>query len=480
MDNDQSPYMQACLMNDLSMFRHSLPAEKQMEMMVLGCLVSEFFGSVARGQLVAMKPPLVASDFTLPPHQTIFTTVKAMIDRDEPVEIATVQCALDAAGKLEVCGGTGYLLDLQSSVGAPDNFGYYVSKVRDASERRALIVVARETIARALNAEITPQETVTRTQADLIAAMQPVGAKSFRLIREPLIEIWEQSELCAENGGMMTGLSSGFPAWDAMTNGLQDTDLIIVAARPSKGKTAFCLSISDYVAVALGKPVALVSLEMSSQQLARRMLCSRAEVDSNQFRSGRIDAESYFYMQAQRDALYSAPIYISERTSYTMAEMHADLLTLHSETNFGLVVVDYLQLVEASGRTQSREQEVAQVAKGLKKLARTLRVPVVALSQLSRKLEERANKRPMLSDLRESGSIEQEADMICFLHREDKEKGEQQIWTPESAIDAQASQTELIIAKHRNGPTGTVLLEWCAKFAKFSTYKEPEYEMGDF
>ena len=276
----------------------------------------------------------------------------------------------------------------------------------------------------------------------------------------------------SEMKSLISGLSTGIHDFDMITSGLQNTDLIIVAARPSMGKTSLCLSIAEHVALKEKKPVAIFSLEMSKEQLALRMLCSQAQVNSHKLRTGRLNEDEWGELAKVVQGMYEAPIFIDDATEASALTMRAKCRRLMAEHGLGLIIVDYLQLMRSHRRIENRVQEIGEIVRGLKSLGRELKVPVVALSQLSRSVESRENKRPMLSDLRESGSIEAEADMVCFLYREAYYKMKEAFNAAEEEggerpVRAEMEETEIIVGKHRNGPTGTVKVGFMPQYAKF-------------
>ena len=312
-------------------------------------------------------------------------------------------------------------------------------------------------------------EVIDRAEALVFAVAQQRHTEYFASLKNLLLSVYDKAEELAELGQRISGLSTGIKDFDTITSGLQNTDLIIVAARPSMGKTSLCLSIAEHVALKEHKAVAIFSLEMSKEQLALRMLCSQAQVSSHRLRTGHLAEDDWANLAMVVQDMYDAPIFIDDATDANALTMRAKCRRLMAEHGLGLIIVDYLQLMRSHRKTENRVQEIGEIVRGLKNLGRELKVPVIALSQLSRSVESRENKRPMLSDLRESGSIEAEADMVCFLYREAYYKMKEAYSTEgaERPERAEVEETEIIVGKHRNGPTGMVKVGFMPEYAKF-------------
>jgi len=315
-------------------------------------------------------------------------------------------------------------------------------------------------------------EVLDEAERSIFSVSQQRATAYFSPLRTLLLSVYDKAEELSEMKSTISGLSTGIHDFDMITSGLQSTDLIIVAARPSMGKTSLCLSIAEHVALKEKKPVAIFSLEMSKEQLALRMLCSQAQVNSHKLRTGHMNEDEWGKLAGVVQNMYESPIFIDDATETSALTMRSKCRRLMAEHGLGLIIVDYLQLMRSHRRTENRVQEIGEIARGLKSLGRELKVPVIALSQLSRAVESRENKRPMLSDLRESGSIEAEADMVCFLYREAYYKMKEAFNTAEQEGGERPErpmmeETEIIVGKHRNGPTGMVKVGFMAEYAKF-------------
>ncbi len=441
---------------------HSIEAEQS----TLGAMLIE------RSAVEKVFEILDKDDFYRDNHQTLFDVISTLAERDVRVDLITVQEELKNRDKLEAVGGIAYLTALFDTVPTAANVEYYAKIVEEKATLRRLIEASLEIIGSARGEVEDVGEVIDQAERAIFGVSQQRTQAYFSPLRTLLLSVYDKAEELAEMKSKISGLSTGIDDFDEITSGLQNTDLVIVAARPSMGKTSLCLSIAEHVAIKEKKPVAIFSLEMSKEQLALRMLCSQAQVNSHKLRTGHLTEDEWTKLAGVVQSMYEAPIFIDDATETSALTMRSKCRRLMAEHGLGLIIVDYLQLMRGHRRTENRVQEIGEIARGLKSLGRELKVPVIALSQLSRSVENRENKRPLLSDLRESGSIEAEADMVCFLYREayykmkeafnaDAENGER----PERQ---EMEETELIVGKHRNGPTGMVKVGFMPQFAKFT------------
>jgi len=393
-------------------------------------------------------------------HAKVYRAALALYAKGEPVDAITLVDELDERGELEDVGGKVRIHELAALVPASANAGHYAQIVKETATLRGLIRVGGE-IAR-LGWE-RPGETtdlVDRAEQILFDLSQEKATSEFSHIETLLKESFERITQLYESGADVTGVPSGFRDLDRITSGFQEGNLVVIAARPSMGKSALGLGVAANLAVRKGIPVALFTLEMSKSEVTQRLMCSEAKVESQRLRTGKLSAEDWPRLTAACDKLAKAPIYVDDTGSITMMEIRSKARRLKSKhPDLGLIIVDYMQLMTSGTSAENRVQEVSQISRSLKVLARDLDVPIVALSQLSRAVEQRHDKRPILSDLRESGSIEQDADIVMFIYRDEYYNAEE---------SDQQGLAEVIVAKHRNGPTDTVKLSFLKRYAKFS------------
>ncbi|MBI4863833.1 MAG: replicative DNA helicase [Candidatus Riflebacteria bacterium] len=393
-------------------------------------------------------------------HQILFRTMLELADKGEAVDLVTLEAALASKGQLEEVGGMNYLQELFSVIPTTANVEQYARIVRHKSLLRRLIEVSAN-ISSSCYEEIDDLETLLdRTEAEIFQVTQSRVSRPYFSMKEVITEAYEVVGQLVDRREAVTGIGSGIKDLDDITAGFQPSDLIILAARPSMGKTALCLSWAVNMGVyGARKPVLMFSLEMSRTQLAFRLLAMESRIDMQQLRRGMLREEHWSNLTTACGILSEAPIYIDDSPQISLREMRSKARRLKAEHDLGIIVVDYLQLMEVRDKkVESRQLEISQISRGLKALARELNIPVIALSQLSRKVEDRNEKRPMLSDLRESGAIEQDADLVMFIYREDRYKEN----TEEKGI------AEIIVAKQRNGPLGTVRCHFNEKIGKFS------------
>lgn len=397
------------------------------------------------------------SDFFRAGHQVIFEAMLELFEKGEPIDLVTVTTLLSDSNKLEIAGGVPYLTDLASSVPTAANIDYYSKIVEEKALLRRLIQTATEIVTESYNREDEVKELLDQAERNILAVSSRKNATSFKPIKDVLIEVYDNIEKLHHAKDDVTGIPTGFRDLDRITSGFQKSDLIIIAARPSMGKTAFALNIAQNVAINTDENVAIFSLEMGAEQLVQRMLCAEGNIDSQRLRTGKLEQEDWGKLTMAMGSLSHAGIFIDDSPGIRVSDIRSKCRRLKQEHGLGMVIIDYLQLIQGSERLrENRQQEVSEISRSLKSLARELEVPVIALSQLSRSVEQRQDKRPMMSDLRESGSIEQDADIVGFLYREDYYDK-----------DSDNQNIEIIISKQRNGPTGTVELAFVKEFNKF-------------
>ncbi|MGG0338212.1 replicative DNA helicase [Priestia aryabhattai] len=401
---------------------------------------------------------LIPEDFYRASHQKIFTCMLKLSDQGEPVDLVTVTSELADQKILEEVGGVSYLSDLANSVPTAANVEYYGKIVEEKSILRRLIRTATHIASEGYAREDEVEVLLNEAEKNILEVAQRKNSGVFQNIKDVLVQTYDDIEVLHNRKGDITGIPTGFSDLDRMTAGFQRNDLIIVAARPSVGKTAFALNIAQNVATKTDENVAIFSLEMGAQQLVMRMLCAEGNIDAQRLRTGSLTADDWGKLTMAMGSLSNAGIYIDDTPGIRVGEIRSKCRRLKQEGGLGMILIDYLQLIQGNGRSgENRQQEVSEISRALKALARELEVPVIALSQLSRGVEQRQDKRPMMSDIRESGSIEQDADIVAFLYREDyyeKDTENQNI-------------IEIIIAKQRNGPVGTVQLAFVKEYNKF-------------
>lgn len=400
---------------------------------------------------------LKPEDFYREAHRVIFEVVTHLANKGEPVDIITVSEELKQRNMLDKIGGVAYLTLLANSVPTAANIEHYAKIVEEKSILRALITSASNILSMGYAGAEDITILLDDAEKQIFQISQKRNVKGFVSLKNILIETFERIEKIYESKGGVTGLSTGFTDLDRMTAGLQNSDLIILAARPSMGKTTFALNIARNAAVDMKVPVVVFSLEMSKEQLALKLLCSEAGVDNQRIRTGTLMDNDWPRLSYALGRLSESNIFIDDTPGMTALEIRSRARRIKAEHGLGLIVIDYLQLMQSRGRSENRQQEVSDISRSLKSLARELGVPVISLSQLSRAVEQRTDKRPYLADLRESGSLEQDADIVAFLYRDD-------YYNPESD---KKNITELIIAKQRNGPVGTVELFFNKETGKF-------------
>ncbi|MEL1134914.1 replicative DNA helicase [Desulfitobacterium sp. THU1] len=426
---------------------HNLEAEQS----VLGALMLE--PEVGSSVFEVLQP----EDFYRDNHRQIFLTIRNLFEQGDPVDLVSVAEGLRQSGRLEQIGGIATISQIARSVPSAVNCEYYARIVAEKSLLRQLIRATGQISERGYEPGEEATALLEEAEKMVMDLSQRQVKDGFESIRNILLHTFEKIETLYANKGNLTGVPTYFTELDRMTSGWQPSDLIIIAARPSMGKTAFVLNMAQNAAVRANVSVALFSLEMSKEQLVQRMLCSEAMVDQQRVRTGDLLDTDWPKLTRAVGPLSDASIYIDDTVGISLAELRSKARRLKMENGLGLIVIDYLQLMSLGRRAESRQQEVAQISRGLKGIARELKVPVIALSQLNRGVEQRQDKRPIMSDLLESGSIEADADVISFIYRDEYYNSE----SDKKGI------AEIIIAKHRNGPVGSVELGYLKEFTKF-------------
>ncbi len=430
-----------------------LPANLDAERYVLGSILLD------SSLFIQIAAVLQAEDFSLEKHRRIFLRMGELQERSERIDRVTVAEELMKHNQLESCDGLGYLVSLDDGLPQIHNVDSYVRIVKDKALLRRVIFTSQSLIQRCLAGEEEPQEILANAEEILLKLGDSTVKTGLATPGEIIDEFQGGLNAFLDPGRRIHGLSTGFQRFDELTGGLHPGELIIVAGRPSMGKTALALNVAQHAAVKLQKTVAIFSLEMSQEALLTRLLCAGARVDSHRFRLGYLDAEERRRLQTAAAELVDAPLYIDDTSGSNLMDMHAKLRRLKAERPLGLVVLDYLQLMSGRGRFESRVQEISSLSRGLKLLAKELDVPMLVPSQLSRAPETRpGDHRPQLSDLRESGSIEQDADVVAFIFREE-------VYKPDR--EDLRGQAELLLSKQRNGPTGKINLVFLHNLTKF-------------
>ena len=428
------------------------PHDIEAEQAVIGSMLTD------QDAVVAAIETLKPEDFYREDNKLIYSAILNIYNRAEPIDIITLKAELSSMGKLDNVGGLEYIVGLPDKVPTTANVDRYIKIVEEKSMLRNLIKTANEILSMGYDQTEDVEDVMDLAEKKIFDVMQKKSKTGYTSIKDVLVESFTKLEELYNQKQHVTGVPTGFIDLDRMTAGLHGSEFILIAARPAMGKSAFALNIATYAATRANVPVAIFSLEMSKEQVGNRILCSEALVDSNNVRTGDLNDEELSKLAETSGELSQAPIYIDDTAGITITEMRARCRKLKLEKNIGLVVVDYLQLIQGSGKTSGREQEIAEISRSLKILAKELEIPVIALSQLSRAVEARDDHRPMLSDLRESGSIEQDADIVMFLYRDDYYNED----SPEKNV------AEVIIAKQRAGSTGTVKLAWIGNYTKFA------------
>lgn len=430
------------------------PQNVEAEQAVLGAILLE------KDSLIKVIEILSPEDFYRSSHQKIYRAMLEISEMQKPVDLITLTAEIQGKNLLEEVGGVSYLTDLANSVPTAANIEYYAKIVEEKSVLRKLIKVATEIASTGYSGSEDISQIIGDAEKRIFEISQKKINDGFIPIKDVLMDTLDRIETLHQNKGTITGIPSGFSDLDKMTSGFQRSDLIIIAARPSVGKTAFALNVAQNVAARSKETVAIFSLEMSAQQLVQRMIAAEGNIDGHKLRTGLMEEGDWQKLTMAMSTLSESPIYIDDTPGINIYEIRAKARRLKAEKGLGLILIDYLQLIHGRGRSDNRQQEISEISRQLKGIARELEVPVIALSQLSRAVEQRQDKRPMLSDIRESGSIEQDADIVAFLYRDD-------YYNPETE---KQNIIEIIIGKQRNGPVGKVELVFLKNFNKFVNY----------
>ena len=435
-------------------FQNVPPHDDAAELAVLGAM---FLDREAASLALEM---LTGEDFYRPDHRRVFEAAEELYHSGVPIDMITVKNKLEEKQVFDQIGGLPFLANISTSVGSSANMRHYAAIVEEKSVLRRLIRTANNISQMSYEGKTDVNAIMDTAEKGIFDIMQNRHSDQFHHIRDIAVDSIEKIEDIYRSKGKLTGVPTGFVDFDQKTAGLQKSDLILLAARPSMGKTAFALNIIQNAAIRSNVPTAVFSLEMSREQLVNRMLCSEAMLDAQRLRTGELTDSDWADLIQAMGPLSQAPIYIDDTPGVTPMEVRSKCRRLKVEKGLGLIVIDYLQLMSGNSRNDSRQQEISEISRALKAIAREMEAPVIALSQLSRACEQRADHRPMLSDLRESGAIEQDADVVAFLYRDE-------YYFPDTE---KKNQAELIIAKQRNGPTGTVDLTWMGQYTKFGNF----------
>ncbi len=429
---------------------HSMEAEES----VIGAAMLS--SDAANEALELLRP----EDFYKPVNQLIFEAIVGLFDGNQPIDAITVADALRRTEKLDRIGGVSYLTSLLERVPTTSNIIYYAGIVDETASRRRLMRAGSDVGTLAMQTDLPIEEVIDRAEAKVFAVAERQVGDGLIPVGPMLQETLEKIEELGTRGADITGLPTGFRDLDKMLTGLQPANLMVVAARPSMGKSALTLNIAQHVAEN-GNPVAVFTLEMSREEVVTRLLSSMASVDSSRLRTGQLGPELWQKVVREASKLYEMPLYVDDSPDLTVTAIRAKSRRLARHKGLGLVVVDYMQLMQGPSRSENRQQEIAEISRSLKNLARELHIPVIAVSQLNRALEQRENKRPRLGDLRESGAIEQDADIVLFIYREE-------YYNPEKTDSLGIA--EVNVAKHRAGAVGNVMMTFAAEFTRFRNY----------
>ncbi|GAB7305665.1 MULTISPECIES: replicative DNA helicase [Enterococcus] len=438
------------------------PQDIEAEQAVLGAIFLEADSIIDAMEIIEPQ------DFYRRSHQIIFQAMIQLNDRNESIDLITLKAEIEKSNSLEDIGGLTYLTELSQASPSAASIAYYAKIVDDKATLRNLIQTASRIVTKGFEQDEDVQSIVDQAEKSILEVSEKRNSNGFQSIADVLNRTIENIDQLAQNNEEITGLPTGYAALDKMTAGLQKEELIILAARPAVGKTAFALNIAQNVGTKTDRSVAIFSLEMGAESLVNRMLCAEGSIEASHLRTGQLSEEEWRNLIVAMGSLSNASIYIDDTPGIKISEIRARCRKLAQEKgNLGLILIDYLQLIEGTGR-ENRQQEVSEISRQLKKLAKELKVPVIALSQLSRGVEQRQDKRPVLSDIRESGSIEQDADIVAFLYRDDyyQREGDEEDGGEEPQNN---NVIEVIIEKNRSGARGTVELLFIKEYNKFSS-----------
>jgi replicative DNA helicase len=433
------------------------PQAMDVEAAVLGAMMMDFD---AVGQVIEI---LRADDFYKPAHRKIYEAILSLFERNDGIDIATVKSELESAGQLEAVGGPAALIEIADSVLTAASAPGHARLIQDKAVLRRLINASSKIIEDCHTAPGDVGDLLDEAEAKIFSISESRTRQDFVSLAEILPDTFEAIEEFHRKGGGITGMSTGFDELDTILAGLHKSELIILAGRPSMGKTALAMNIVENMAIHSNIPCAVFSLEMSKEQLAQRLLCSQARINAHSMRTGRLRASEYSSLSIAVGPLSEAPIYIDDTAGVGILELRAKARRLKAQHNVQLIVVDYLQLMHGPRSVENRQQEISMISRSLKSLSKELNLPVVALSQLSRQVEQRGgDRRPQLADLRESGAIEQDADVVMFVYRPERYD-----ITQDKQGNPLTNVAEIIVSKQRNGPTGTVRLTFIKEYARF-------------
>ena len=438
------------------------PQDIEAEQAVLGAIFLDADSIIDAMEIIEPQ------DFYRRSHQIIFQAMIQLNDRNESIDLITLKAEIEKSNSLEDIGGLTYLTELSQASPSAASIAYYAKIVDDKATLRNLIQTASRIVTKGFEQDEDVQSIVDQAEKSILEVSEKRNSNGFQSIADVLNRTIENIDQLAQNNEEITGLPTGYSALDKMTAGLQKEELIILAARPAVGKTAFALNIAQNVGTKTDRSVAIFSLEMGAESLVNRMLCAEGSIEASHLRTGQLSEEEWRNLIVAMGSLSNASIYIDDTPGIKISEIRARCRKLAQEKgNLGLILIDYLQLIEGTGR-ENRQQEVSEISRQLKKLAKELKVPVIALSQLSRGVEQRQDKRPVLSDIRESGSIEQDADIVAFLYRDDyyQREGDEEDGGEEPQNN---NVIEVIIEKNRSGARGTVELLFIKEYNKFSS-----------
>ena len=441
---------------DFRILPHDLVAEQS----VLGAVF------ISPDTIISLADELTPDDFYKPANKIVFKTMSSLLEKGKPIDATTMVSALTNQGDISNIGGINYVVELVNSTPTSKNVEHYAKLVKEKATLRKVIADLSESLSSAYQGDVSIGDIIAKTEKSLLDISNQNAGTGFRNVADILDTHMQMVETRSQTDGVVTGLSTGFVGLDKITTGLHEDNLIILAARPAMGKTALALNIAQYIAVKEKKPVAIFSLEMGAESLIERMLASEGMVEGYHLKTGNLSVEEWSRLVHAQGNLYDAPIFVDDTAGIRISEIRSKARKLAQEMEgLGVIIIDYLQLITGS-KGENRQQVVSEISRELKILAKDLKVPVIALSQLSREVEKRQDKRPMLADLRESGSIEQDADIVAFLYRD-------AYYQKEQADSQEANNvTELILEKNRHGSLGTVKLYFHKEYTKFSSVEE--------
>ncbi|MBE5905994.1 MAG: replicative DNA helicase [Lachnospiraceae bacterium] len=444
-------------MEEVSINKRVMPHNQEAEESVIGSMLMD------KDAITAASDIVIADDFYSQQLGLMYETMVELYNEGQPVDPVTTVARLKEKGAPEHITSTEYIMQIINAVPTSANVRYYATIVAELSIERKLIRVTEGIANRCYQGEEPLDDILASTEKDIFNLLQSRATGEFVPVKQVVMNVLKKVEKASQNTGTVTGIATGFIDLDYRTSGLQPSDLVLLAARPSMGKTAFVLNVAQHIAVKEKKTTAIFSLEMSKEQLMNRFLSAESRVDAQTLRNGNLNAEEWERLVEGAGVLGESRLIIDDTPGITVTELRSKCRKYKLEYDLSIVIIDYLQLMSGSGKSESRQQEISDISRSLKALARELQVPVVALSQLSRAVEQRPDHRPMLSDLRESGAIEQDADVVMFLYRDEYYNKD----TPDKGM------AEVIIAKQRNGPTGTIHLAWIGEHTRFANLEMP-------